>query len=134
MVAVVPLAWKGEARALAARVRLNAIVARTSQAAPAVNRPDGRCASGPVLRSATTCSTMAWPWWVASAGAQALDPARDQPRGHALGLAAAGERSERRLGDLGVPDQALLVVPDRVRLVDRRPRTTASGGAGHAKL
>ncbi len=37
---MVALAWAGKARVPAARARLNAIVARTSQAAFAVNRPD----------------------------------------------------------------------------------------------
>ena len=50
MVAVVALAWKAEARAPAARVRLNAIAAQTSQAPFAVNDPDGRWASGPCLQ------------------------------------------------------------------------------------
>src|SRR3954453_19056315 len=55
-------AWPGRvaARAPAARSRLNAITARASQAALAVNTPDGRSASGPALRSAMTCSTIAW--------------------------------------------------------------------------
>ena len=39
-----------------ARERLNAIVARTSQAALAVNTPDGRCASALSLRSTFICS------------------------------------------------------------------------------
>src|SRR3954451_17057103 len=54
-------AWPGRvaARAPAARSRLNAIVARASQAALAVNTPDGRRASGPFLRSALTFSTKA---------------------------------------------------------------------------
>src|SRR5450759_1294592 len=47
MVAVVALAWNLEARVPAARVRLNAIVARTSHAAFALIRPDGILASGP---------------------------------------------------------------------------------------
>ena len=37
------------------------MAASTSQAAFAVNFPDGRCASGPALRSAMTVSTMACP-------------------------------------------------------------------------
>ena len=36
----------------AARVRLKAITAQTSQAALAVNTPEGRCASAEALRSA----------------------------------------------------------------------------------
>jgi len=58
MVAVVALAWNIDARQPAARVRLCAIAAQTSHAAFAVNDPDGRCANGPVLRSAITCSTI----------------------------------------------------------------------------
>lgn len=46
-------------RAPAARVRLNAITAQTSQAAFAVNRPEGRCASAEFFRSACTCSMIA---------------------------------------------------------------------------
>ena len=49
----------GAARVAAARVRLNAITARTSQAALAVNTPDGRCASAEFFRSAWTCSMIA---------------------------------------------------------------------------
>ena len=58
IVAVVALARRParSARMPAARVRLNAITARTSQALFAVNTPEGRCASGPFLRSAWTCS------------------------------------------------------------------------------
>src|SRR3982751_3393496 len=52
MVAVVALPWKVEARAPAARVRLNAIAANTVQAELAANRPEGMCASGPFFRSA----------------------------------------------------------------------------------
>jgi hypothetical protein len=67
MVAVVALAWKVEARAPAARVRLKATAASTVQAELAVNRPEGMCASGPLFRSAMTCSTIAWSRWPASA-------------------------------------------------------------------
>ena len=56
-----------EAMTPAARVRLKAITAHTSQAALAVNTPEGRCANGPALRSAMTCSTTAWSRWEASA-------------------------------------------------------------------
>jgi len=45
--------------AAAARVRLNAMTARTSQAAFAVNEPDGRWATAEFFRSAWTCSMMA---------------------------------------------------------------------------
>ncbi len=59
IVAVRVLAGMVPARAPAARVRLNAIAARTSKAAFAVNLPDGRYAGGPALSSAMTCSTIA---------------------------------------------------------------------------
>ena len=67
IVPVVALAWKVEARVPAARVRLKAIVAQTSQALLAQKCPDGRCASGPFFRSAMTCSTIAWARWAFSA-------------------------------------------------------------------
>jgi hypothetical protein len=51
----------------AARVRLNAITASTSQAALAVKIPEGRCARAEPLRSAWTCSMIACPRWVLSA-------------------------------------------------------------------
>jgi hypothetical protein len=57
-VADVARAWKAEARVPAARARLNAIAAHTSQALLAQNFPEGRCASGPAFRSAMTCSMM----------------------------------------------------------------------------
>jgi len=59
IVPLVALAWKVEARVPAARVRLNAMLAQTSQALLAQKCPDGKCASGPFLRSAMTCSTIA---------------------------------------------------------------------------
>ena len=58
-VPVVARAWNAEARHPAARVRLNAITASTSHAKLAWNDPEGRCASGPCLRSAWTCSMTA---------------------------------------------------------------------------
>jgi len=45
----------------AARVRLNAITAQTSQAAFAANFPDGRCARALFFRSAFTSSITACP-------------------------------------------------------------------------
>jgi hypothetical protein len=39
---------------------LNAMAAQTSQALFAQKCPDGRWAKGPPLRSAMTCSTIAW--------------------------------------------------------------------------
>jgi hypothetical protein len=70
MVAVVARAWNLEARAPAARMRLNAIAASTSQAELAANFPEGRCASGPFFRSAMTCSTIACPRWLFSASSR----------------------------------------------------------------
>ena len=67
MVPVVALAWKVEARVPAVRVRLNAMVAQTSQALLAQKCPEGRCANGPFFRSAMTCSTIAWARWAFSA-------------------------------------------------------------------
>jgi len=61
-VAVVAFAsWGAAVRLAAARVRLNAMTASTSQAAFAVNFPEGRCASAEFFRSAWTCSMMACP-------------------------------------------------------------------------
>lgn len=48
------------AATLVARARLNALAASATQAAFAVYFPEGRCASGPSLSSAMTCSTKAW--------------------------------------------------------------------------
>src|SRR5215213_10917126 len=59
MVAVVALARRPPAMAPAARVRLNAITAQTSQALFAVNFPDGRCATAAFFRSALICSMIA---------------------------------------------------------------------------
>src|SRR5215218_7932096 len=51
MVAVVALASTPPARLAAARVRLKAITAQTSQALLAANLPEGRCASAAFFRS-----------------------------------------------------------------------------------
>ena len=59
MVAVVALARSVPAMVAAVRVRLNAITASTSQAALAVNLPEGRCARAELFRSAWTCSMIA---------------------------------------------------------------------------
>ena len=67
IVAVVALAWKTDAMAPVARVRLNAIAANTSQAELAEEDPDGNCARAPDFRSAMTCSTIAWARWDFSA-------------------------------------------------------------------
>ena len=61
------VACRVEAAAPAARSRLNAMQPRVSQAALAVNRPEGAWASGPLLSSAMTCSMMACSRWVVSA-------------------------------------------------------------------
>jgi len=58
-------AWVPPVRALAARVRLWAIAARTSRAAFASAR--GQVRELAVLQFAMTCSMMAWSRWVASA-------------------------------------------------------------------
>ena len=60
-------ACRTDAAAPAARRTLNARQANASQAAFAVNLPDGACASGPSFSSAMTCSMMAWSRWVSSA-------------------------------------------------------------------
>ena len=44
-----------------------AMAAQAVQAALAGNEPEGMCASGPLVRSAKTCSTIAWPRWAFSA-------------------------------------------------------------------
>src|SRR3954452_14984474 len=68
IVAVVALASAGVlVRVAAARVRLKAMTAQTSQAALAVNTPEGRCASAEALRSAWTFSMIACRRWVWSA-------------------------------------------------------------------
>ena len=67
IVAVVALASSGSVRLAAARVRLNAITASTSQAAFALNTPEGRWASAEFFRSAWTCSMIACARWVLSA-------------------------------------------------------------------
>ena len=51
MVAVVALVWKTDAMAPAARVRLNAIAANTSQAELAAKDPSVKCARAPDLRT-----------------------------------------------------------------------------------
>src|SRR3954462_4094435 len=62
IVPVVALAWKAEASAPAARVRLNAIAASTSQAELAAKLPEGRWAGGPALGRGWPC------WWIACCG------------------------------------------------------------------
>jgi hypothetical protein len=76
-------------------------------------------------------------------GVEALDATHDQAGLDVVGLASAGERQVRGLGDLGVADEALLlVVPDRVRIGDGRPvaltdaadRGAHPGGDGETDL
>jgi hypothetical protein len=59
-----------------------------------------------------------------------LDAAHDQPGGDVLGLAAGGERGERNFGDLGVAQDPplLVVVPDCLRVADRRPGRPGDAG------
>src|SRR3954451_6732693 len=52
-------AWAGLARVPAARRRLWLIAAQIVHALFAANRPEGRCARGPAIRSAKTVSMMA---------------------------------------------------------------------------
>lgn len=59
MVAVFAFASTVPVMVAAARVRLKAMTARTSQAAFAVKIPEGRCANAECLRSALTCSMIA---------------------------------------------------------------------------
>ena len=59
IVAVVALAWLPPAMVPAARVRLNAMTARTSHSAFALNLPEGRWARAEPLISAKTCSMIA---------------------------------------------------------------------------
>lgn len=114
------------------REMLNASTAQASQAALAVNFPDGRWiwAKGPFLSSAMVCSgdrvpavTLVCGYGVQrgvgdegvvpvggeqlvltglSSGVEAADPAHHQSAGHALVLGAGSERGEFGLGDFGV--------------------------------
>jgi hypothetical protein len=59
IVAVVALASDGPVMVAAARVRLNAMAASTSQAAFAANFAEGRCASAAFFKSAWVCSMIA---------------------------------------------------------------------------
>ena len=56
-------------RVAAARSRLWVIAAQIAQALLAENWPEGRCASGPSIRSAKTVSMIACRRWVMSASA-----------------------------------------------------------------
>src|ERR1700712_5300703 len=67
IVPVVAFANRRPDSAAAALVRLNAIAASTSHAEFAANDFDGKWARAESLRSAWTCSMIAWPRWVLSA-------------------------------------------------------------------
>jgi len=127
MVAVRAVASPGPVRVAAARVRLNAMVARTSQAALAEKRPEGRWARAESLRPVWTCSMMACPRWVLSAvtvsrsvvgeegveapdveqgglpigagGVEVGDATHHQPAGDLLAGLARAERGEVDFGD-----------------------------------
>src|SRR3990170_4690838 len=60
-------AWLGLLRVPAARSRVWVMAAQMAQALLAANRLEGRCASGPSIRSANTVSMTAWRRWVRSA-------------------------------------------------------------------
>ena len=60
--------------------RLNAMLASTSQARLALNRPEGRCARGPFFRSAMTCSMIACRRWSASACSGSPPPGHRPPQ------------------------------------------------------
>ena len=67
MVAPRATACRAEARAPSARVSACALTASWTQAALALNAAEGRCAYGPSITSAKTCSTTAWARWSDSA-------------------------------------------------------------------
>ncbi len=134
---MVALAWKLEASAPAARVRLNAIAASTSQAELAMKLPGGQMRERPVLQVGDDLlddrvaavvglggehrqGRVGEHGVVAPGGEQlalrvhgdvvrvgVTDPAHDQPSGDVLCLRAGDERGERHLGDLGVTDPLL---------------------------
>lgn len=79
IVGVVAFARAGPVVVAAARVRFNAMTARTSQAAFAVNTPDDRCASAEFLRSAWTCSMIASPAAVRKIPGVLADPGHGGP-------------------------------------------------------
>jgi len=140
-----------EASAPEARVRLNAMAASTSQALLSAKRPDGRCASGPAIRLAKTCSMTACPRWCGSACSigsgesvkiawcrqpwnSSSCPAPRRGFSHRTRRTIkrpvtwssnrcrrAPECGERHLGDLGVGDPTLL------GLVEDRPAGSGSG-------
>ena len=62
-------------------------------------------------------------------GVEPADPPDDQSGADPLGFATAGERGERRFGDLGIGNPALfLFVVDRIRVADRYPRGLVDPG------
>jgi hypothetical protein len=71
--------------------------------------------------------------WALVGRVDVRDAAHDQPRGHLQLLRFARERSEGDFRDLGFADPALgVVVPDRVGVLDRRPRVGRDGVDRHA--
>ena len=126
--AVVARAWNLEPKVQAARVRLNEIAARTSHAAFAFIRPEGRWASGPLFSSAMTFSRVG----VVTVGG--LGGEHQLLRVGEHRVVAPGDRGEADLGDLGVGHPAVLVlVVDRVRVLDAPPRIVGDLGdcSGH---
>lgn len=59
-VAPLATACRSLAKVPAARSRLWVIAAQIAHALSAANRPEGKCAIGPSIRSANTVSMMAW--------------------------------------------------------------------------
>jgi hypothetical protein len=111
------------------------MAAMVSHAALAAKWPDGRWASGPLVMSVKTCSTIAWPrWWpsawISSTGESVktawwrqtgnsspvplrgvavlvADPADDQAGGDRLAFPLRRERRVPGLGGFGVGDPAV---------------------------
>ncbi len=124
----------------AARVRLNAITAQTSDAAFAVNQLEGRCARAEFFRSACLLDDRVLTVQVVGGdsievvgvggGEERMEPPdieqraltlvflrsqvgdtpHDRPPGDLMGLLLGGERGERGLGDLRTRDQGVGVL------------------------
>jgi hypothetical protein len=127
------------------------MAAQIPHAVLAAKRSEGRCASGPSIRSANTVSMIACRRCVMSAcavgsvllvkrvvapdreqlvGAGAVaHPAHHQPGGDRM--FRGGECGERHLGDLGVEDQLAGVgIHDCARVAHRRPRVVGDAADG----
>ena len=93
-VVAVAFSRSGPARRPTARARLWAITASASQAALAMNLPDGRCARPALLSSAIRCSTTACRRWSASISSDVAGPVGDEgvvvPGGEQRQLASRG--------------------------------------------